>query len=261
MDTKSDRTISGVYRAEVLRLIQSRRIWILGVILWLYLIAQGTDIYREFGTDREIIRGIWQQTVIQILRKKETVVLAASVSGIVYAASCMEDFQSRFYKFYLARMDVGAYIRGKIFGNFIGVTGMILAAGILGILGIYLLYSPAETGTIEWKNELEAWQTIVNMLFTYCMGCLVLSSMAMFFSVAAESVYLAYLIPFVAFFVIYIMNQRFLKEIYYLNPYHWFLIEDYLSHEKLQMWGMLSLMYLGWSGLFADQVVRRLYGE
>ena len=28
------------------------------------------------------------------------------------------------------------------------------------------------------------------------------------------------------------MNQRFLKEIYYLNPYHWFLIEDYLSHEK-----------------------------
>ena len=73
--------------------------------------------------------------------------------------------------------------------------------------------------------------------------------------------YLAYLIPFVSFFVIYIMNQRFLKEIYYLNPYHWFLIEDYLSHEKLQMWGMLFLMYLGWNGLFADRVVRRLNGE
>lgn len=28
------------------------------------------------------IRGFWQQTVIQILRKKETVVLVASVSGI-----------------------------------------------------------------------------------------------------------------------------------------------------------------------------------
>lgn len=158
-------------------------------------------------------------------------------------------------------MDVGAYIRGKIFGNFIGVTGMILAAGMLGILGIYLLYSPAETGTIEWKKELEAWQIIVNMLFTYCIGSMVLSSMAMYFSVAAESVYLAYLIPFVSFFVIYIMNQRFLKEIYYLNPYHWFLIEDYLSHEKLQMWGMLFLMYLGWNGLFVDRVVRRLNGE
>lgn len=30
---------------------------------------------------------------------------------------------------------------------------MILAAGMLGILGIYLLYSPAETGTIEWKKN------------------------------------------------------------------------------------------------------------
>lgn len=261
MGTKNDRNTSGVYRAEVLRLIQSRRIWILCGILWLYLMIQGTEIYRELGADREIIRGFWQQTVIQILRKKETVVLVASVSGIVHAASCMEDFQSRFYKFYLARMDVGVYIRGKIFGNFIGVTGMILAAGMLGILGIYLLYSPAETGTIEWKKELEAWQIIVNMLFTYCIGSMVLSSMAMYFSVAAESVYLAYLIPFVSFFVIYIMNQRFLKEIYYLNPYHWFLIEDYLSHEKLQMWGMLFLMYLGWNGLFADRVVRRLNGE
>ena len=261
MGTKNDRNTSGVYRAEALRLIQSRRIWILCGILWLYLMIQGTEIYREVGADREIISGFWQQTVIQILRKKETVVLVASVSGIAHAASCMEDFQSRFYKFYLARMDVGAYIRGKIFGNFIGVTGMILAAGMLGILGIYLLYSPAETGTIEWKKELEAWQIIVNMLFTYCIGSMVLSSMAMYFSVAAESVYLAYLIPFVSFFVIHIMNQRFLKEIYYLNPYHWFLIEDYLSHEKLQMWGMLFLMYLGWNGLFADRVVRRLNGE
>lgn len=76
--------------------------------------------------------------------------------------------------------------------------------------------------------------------FTYCIGSMVLSSMSMYFSVAAESVYLAYLIPFVSFFVIYIMNQRFLKEIYYLNPYHWFLIEDYLSHEKLQMWECCS---------------------
>ena len=155
MGTKNERNTSGVYRAEALRLIQSRRIWILCGILWLYLMIQGTEIYREVGADREIIRGFWQQTVIQILRKKETVVLVASVSGIAHAASCMEDFQSRFYKFYLARMDVGAYIRGKIFGNFIGVTGMILAAGMLGILGIYLLYSPAETGTIEWKKELE----------------------------------------------------------------------------------------------------------
>ncbi|MFR8143095.1 MAG: hypothetical protein ACLU8Z_05580 [Dorea sp.] len=149
MGTKNDRNTSGVYRAEALRLIQSRRIWILCGILWLYLMIQGTEIYWEVGADREIIRGFWQQTVIQILRKRETVVLVASVSGIAHAASCMEDFQSRFYKFYLARMDVGAYIRGKIFGNFIGVTGMILAAGMLGILGIYLLYSPAETGTIE----------------------------------------------------------------------------------------------------------------
>lgn len=58
------------------------------------------------------------------------------------------------------------------------------------------------------------------------------------------------------------MNQRFLKEIYYfesisLVSYR----KDYLSHEKLQMWGMLFLMYLGWNGLFADRVVRRLNGE
>lgn len=63
-------------------------------------------------------------------------------------------------------------------------------------------------------------------------------------------------------FLCYIYYEsEILKEIYYLNPYHWFLIEDYLSHEKLQMWGMLFLMYLGWNGLFADRVVRRLNGE
>ena len=94
MGTKNGRNMSGVYGAEVLRLIQSRRIWILCGILWLYLMIQGTEIYREVGADREIIRGFWQQTVIQILRKKETVVLVASVSGIAHAASCMEDFQS-----------------------------------------------------------------------------------------------------------------------------------------------------------------------
>ena len=68
MGTKNERNTSGVYRAEALRLIQSRRIWILCGILWLYLMIQGTEIYREVGADREIIRGFWQQTVIQILR-------------------------------------------------------------------------------------------------------------------------------------------------------------------------------------------------
>lgn len=49
MGTKNDRNTSGVYRAEALRLIQSRRIWILCGILWLYLMIQGTEIYWEVG--------------------------------------------------------------------------------------------------------------------------------------------------------------------------------------------------------------------
>ena len=111
MGTKNERNTSGVYRAEALRLIQSRRIWILCGILWLYLMIQGTEIYREVGADREIIRGFWQQTVIQILRKKETVVLVASVSGIAHAASCMYEYLRiqgiRIQGADLAPMDIG----------------------------------------------------------------------------------------------------------------------------------------------------------
>ena len=99
MGTKNDRNTSGVYRAEVLRLIQSRRIWILCGILWLYLMVQGTEIYRELGADREIIRGFWQQTVIQILRKKETVVLVASVSALCMQRHVWKIFRADFINF------------------------------------------------------------------------------------------------------------------------------------------------------------------
>ena len=72
---------------------------------------------------------------------------------------------------------------------------MILAAGMLGILGIYLLYSPAETGTIEWKKRTGSMADNRKYAFYILYWQYGLSSMSMYFSVAAESVYLAYLIP------------------------------------------------------------------
>lgn len=251
----------GVYGTELFRLLQTKKVWVMCGILWLYVVAQGIWIYQGIGKQQEIERGFWMQIVIRIFQKKETVVLISSGSGVIYAASCMEDFQSKFYKFYLARMHVEGYIKGKIIGNLVGVTAVICTAAAAGILVIYLLYAPMETGEIENQKILEAWQIIVNMFITYCGGCLVLSSMAMFFSLAVESVYIAYLTPFVAFFVIYIINQRFLHETYYLNPYNWFLMEDYLGKDKLLMWGMLFLIYHVWNWLFADRVMRRLYSE
>lgn len=253
--------MSGIYRTEFFRLLQTKKVWVICGILWLYFVVQALWIYQGAREQQGIARGFWMQAVISILQKKETVVFVSSMSGIIYAASCMEDFQSKFYKFYLARMDVESYMKGKIIGNLVGVTAVICVAAVLWILAIYLLYEPMETGKIENQRVIEAWQKIVNILITYCGGCLVLSSMAMFFSLTVESVYIAYLTPFVAFFVIYIINQRFLNEIYYLNPYNWFLIEDYLGKEKLRIWGMLFLIYSVWNWLFANRVMRRVCSE
>lgn len=70
----------------------------------------------------------------------------------------------------------------------------ILAAGMLGILGYICCILRQKQERLSGKRT-GSMADNRKYAFTYCIGSMVLSSMAMYFSVAAESVYLAYLIP------------------------------------------------------------------
>lgn len=135
-----------------------------------------------------------------------------------YTASFLDDVKSGFIKAYLPRTSVSRYIAGKAAACALS-GGMALSGGALcGLLALWLVLLPrtARTGAAEGQGaELAA--LLLMLLFCGELWALV----GMTLSALTDSRYIAYASPFVLFYLLVILYERYYDGLFVLYPREW----------------------------------------
>lgn len=139
-------------------------------------------------------------------------------AALPFTASFYDDLHSGFIKASLPRTGYRKYITGKLSacfwsGGLAPVTG-VLCFGIL--TGIVILPRTAYL-TISWEEISRVWTNCVLLFFSGAFWSLV----GMTGAALTNSKYMAYTSPFILFYVLVILSERYFKKPIFLNPKTW----------------------------------------
>lgn len=151
----------------------------------------------------------------------DTIVLCLPILCVLpYAASYVDDVKTGFIRLYIHRTSQRAYIFGK-------ALGCILSGGLVAVLGLFLAYAAAAlvflpmevvpvAGTVDTSfQEISA----VGRRFFLSGGFWALFGMMM--SAWMESKYIAYASPFVFYYILIILHERYFDWLYVIYPKGW----------------------------------------
>lgn len=176
--------------------------------------------------------------VFQGLSSNIVLMVVPIICSIPYTATFLDEYKSGFIKPYLMKCNKSAYIRGKVLGG--GISGgLALAAGILlSYFLASLIYKPlqiADPLAVAPINILLK-KTLIFFLcgFLWASVGLLLANMTL-------SKYMAYGAPFVIYYVLVIISERYFHTIYVINPEEWLAPQNYWVGGD---WGIMFLIIL-----------------
>lgn len=172
-----------------------------------------------------------------------------------FSGTYVDDLKSKFARFYLVRIDYRGYLWSRILVCFLCGGGGIFLGCLLSWGISALLFMPmemaAEKGTIP---AVSIWPILV--LFFLTGGLWAVVGMTM--STLMESQYIAYASPFVIYYLLVILCERYFPNAYLLYPPNWTNSDVW----PYGAWGasiFLLELTLAFSILFAIRAERRLW--
>lgn len=143
------------------------------------------------------------------------------LAALPFTAAFLDDLKSGFLKEYLPRTTPAGYLLGRI-------TGCLLSGALALCLGVFLAYAvavllflPLERAPTDpaliWKLIRELRQTLELMA---CSGAL-WSAVGLLLGTVTGSKYMAYASPFVLYYVLIILHERYLPDLFILYPKEW----------------------------------------
>lgn len=197
-----------------------------------FLIAVMVFVVMVFFSRIEVVIGVFRngellasnfcnQFILQALKSHGVILCLPIVCALPYTVSFVEDLQSGFIKSYIHRINVKEYLVGKIVAcTFSG--GLALVVGILISYGLTIfMFSPFQAVPVPDKVVTPFIQpfTITILLF-FCSGAL-WSMVGMAAATATNSKYMAYASPFMVYYLLIILKERYFDGMSVLYPKQW----------------------------------------
>lgn len=173
----------------------------------------GTEEYLSYGYHAELMMfafsADWFTLALPIL------------CTLPYATAFVDDVKSGFIKLYLPRVNTNAYIKSKLI--VCGLTsGSVLCLGVLFAYGLLaLIFGPMEIPQSLNETRHYYLQKIILMIATLFLSGTLWSLIGFVFSALTMNRYMAYASPFVLYYVLIILNERYFKKLYMLSPKEW----------------------------------------
>ena len=159
------------------------------------------------------------------------------LGSLPYASAWITDYESGFLRFYLQRTDIGSYIAGKILAC--GISG-----GCVGLTGILIYIYVKQTEGIS-------------ALLVFACGML-WSMVAALLAALTNNRYMAHGGAFVICYLLVIVQERYFKSLYCINPNEWLRPEHIWVFEEngviLMITAIMSVVFL----IYYEVVKRRI---
>lgn len=175
-----------------------------------------------------------------------------------FSAIYVDDIKTGYIKYYVFRTTKTSYIFARIIACFISGGAVI----VVGILASYVLaalvFSPFESAALVEEEQIEWLKQIIAICGSLFLSGGFWALIGMTSSAFMESKYIAYSSPFVFYYVLVIIHERYLNSFYILNPVEWFLPSSKWPFENIGASIFVLELAAAVSLIFAAQVYRRL---
>lgn len=185
-------------------------------------------------SDKLLVYGFHGEFVLKALESDTIVICLPIVCALPFAASYVDDVKTGFLKLYIHRTSHRGYILGK-------AAGCLVSGGLVIVLGLWLAYGVSVLLFLPMEATLAEGVEPVNHaieLFRSC-GLIALSGgfwalFGMTISAFMESRYIAYAAPFIFYYILIILCERYFSSLYVVYPKAWLLPGEEWS---LGRWG------------------------
>lgn len=214
-------------------------IGVIGVIT-VILLASVKEILSAFRSETLLSFGYHDELIRSALASDAMALSLPILSALPYTASFVDDMKSGFIKAYLPRTMVKRYVWSKSIACAVS-GGLVLALGLTAAYGIVaLMLLPMEAQLVLAKGEKAPqylWDFAGRVLMYFNSGAL-WAMVGMTFATLTNSKYMAYASPFVLFYVLIILYERYFDKLYVLYPREW------LSPSNIWMFGSVGVSLL-----------------
>ncbi len=200
----------------------SARFWLGAVFIALVLFLTSMDVVTEaLRSDTPLAYGYHGDFILKALNADAITICLPIVCALPYAASFVDDVKTNFLKLYISRTSNRGYILGK-------AAGCLVSGGAVVVLGLWLAYgvSAALFSPLESPLDPDAPDPAYTMTLLRNCGLIFLSGgfwslFGMTMSALMESKYIAYAAPFIIYYVLIILCERYFTSLYVVYPKAW----------------------------------------
>lgn len=218
--------------------MMGRRTTWLAVLLAVTGLVAGTK-FPSF--DSPLPGGNWYNMIAEALTSKTVIFLLPVVAVLPYGDVWCGEKTSGFLKFYVARKGKRNFVEDRVFTTaYSGCFAWTLA--VLTVLLLYfLLFFPMELKA-EWR-----WELMLPLLRTAARLLLVsaiLASLSGIMALMSGSAYMAYGIPFAVYYLLTILHERYLENLYVIDPQSWIKAAGDWGNGNMGLWTFLLLLLM-----------------
>lgn len=204
---------SGMYQTQTPKLYIS----VLSVIMLVYL-----------GSTEVLLRTVQQRTLLPVgyhttfmnnaLESITSISFVPVISALPFSGEYVDEVKSKFARFYLIRINYEHYLWSRVLVCFLCGGGVILLGSLLSWGISALLFMPMEMAA---EKESVSVASIWPILILFFMTGGLWSVVGMTMSTFMESKYIAYASPFVIYYMLVILYERYFPDAYLLYPPNW----------------------------------------
>jgi len=183
------------------------------------LLSSVEQIVMGFRSEDLLGYGFHHYMILDALTSDAMTLVLPIAAALPFTASFLDDYKSGFIKEYLPRTNVAGYLSGKITGCILS-GGFVLAAGVfMAYIVAALMFTPMEMVAPPLQEPLFP-EILGRLGLFFCAGSF-WALIGTLFATLTGSRYMAYASPFVVYYVLIILYERYFDKMYVLYPKEW----------------------------------------
>lgn len=202
------------------------------------LLSTVQDVLLAFRSEELLQNGFHHTCIKNALTSDAMTLTLPIIAALPFTSSFIDDIKSGFVKEYLPRTTKSGYLLGKIFGSLVS-GGLSVSLGVLlGYLVAALVFSPMEAALEPGAAARPYFEELMGKaLLFFCSGAF-WSLVGLTLATLTNSKYMAYASPFVLYYVLIILYERYFDTLYVLYPKEW------TNPSAFWMWGNAGVVLL-----------------
>lgn len=169
----------------------------------------------------------------KVLDNKTVLFLIPIVSVLPVGGIYVRESASGFLKLYLTRINRMDYIKKKTIQIYAGGFLTLFLAGSVAFMFCFFGLYPLELkGSVTWEM---VWESLSLLLRISLIGGIV-AELSGIFGAVFQNYYMAYGLPFVSFYMLIILKERYFSEMYALYPTEWVKCQQDWGADHVGIW-------------------------